>query len=313
MNAQTATALSGGKARMRSGAAARLAGIPATTLRIWEYRYGIVVPPKSTAGQRTYSMKDVERLRNIKLLTSVGHAISTLAHLDDAALVALSAKTPHSSRCSNKVLVVGRTVALKLEGRLTSEQLLVFDDLSHAEREVAVIGQVSVLVIQVRTLNVALVARIIDLRDKLLVPNVIVLYSFGAESVSDPLYAAGITSRREPLTGKELYRLIAGTFEFYERVNNDPQPSVRLYSDIDLARLSDVSSSVSCECPRHLAEIVTLLVAFEEYSTECGAQLKKDAALHLHLREVTARARTILERALERVVIEEDLSEVLSR
>ena len=46
---------------MRSGAAARLAGLSASTLRIWEHRYGVVAPPKSISGQRMYSMHDIER------------------------------------------------------------------------------------------------------------------------------------------------------------------------------------------------------------------------------------------------------------
>ena len=49
------------KTLMRSGTAARLAGLSPSTLRIWEHRYGVVAPPKSTTGQRTYSMKDIER------------------------------------------------------------------------------------------------------------------------------------------------------------------------------------------------------------------------------------------------------------
>ena len=64
---------------------------------------------------------------------------------------------------------------------------------------------------------------------------------------------------------------------------------------------------VACECPRHLAEIVTLLVGFERYSSECASQNPKDAALHRHLHEVTSSARTMLEQALMRLVIEERL------
>lgn len=30
-----------------------------------------------------------------------------------------------------------------------------------------------------------------------------------------------------------------------------------------------ISSTVKCECTRHLAELLTSLAAFEQYSTEC--------------------------------------------
>lgn len=297
---------------MRSGAAARLAGISASTLRIWEYRYGVAAPPKSAAGQRTYSMGDVERLRIIKRLTSDGHAISTLANLDVDALVALSAKPQPLSGDPKRVFVVGRAAARKLEGRLNPEQMLVFDDLSHAERELAGVSPVDVLVVHVRTLHPDLVKRIVGLRNQLLRPHAIVLYSFGAESLSESLSAGGITARREPLTGKQLISLFVGSTQIIEKIDNGAHSNARRFSDIDLTVLAETSSSVSCECPRHLSEIVMLLVAFEEYSTECASQGRKDAMLHRHLREVTAGARLTLERALERVVIDEGLSHLVS-
>ena len=128
------------KTQMRSGAAARLAGLSPSTLRIWEHRYGVVAPPKSAAGQRSYSMKDIERLRLIKRLTLEGHAIGTVAQLDVNALVLLSAGNPVPSVGAQRVLVVGHAAARKLEGRLRPVSALVFDDLNHAEREVTRAG-----------------------------------------------------------------------------------------------------------------------------------------------------------------------------
>jgi hypothetical protein len=80
-----------------------------------------------------------------------------------------------------------------------------------------------------------------------------------------------------------------------------------LFSDEALARMTDLVSPVACECPRHLAEIVTLLSNFERYSAECEARDENDAALHRHLHEVTTAARAMFEAALERVVAEEGL------
>ena len=40
------------EARLRSGTAARLAGLPVTTLRVWERRYGVVAPAKTVTGQQ---------------------------------------------------------------------------------------------------------------------------------------------------------------------------------------------------------------------------------------------------------------------
>lgn len=67
--------------RYRSGEAARLARMPAATLRIWERRYGVVAPPKTPSGQRLYSDDDVQRIRLLKTLVNQGHAIGSIASL----------------------------------------------------------------------------------------------------------------------------------------------------------------------------------------------------------------------------------------
>ncbi|MGH9127170.1 MAG: MerR family transcriptional regulator [Acidimicrobiales bacterium] len=45
------------------GAAARMLGVDASSLRAWEERYSIVVPARSSGGQRLYSRDDLERIR----------------------------------------------------------------------------------------------------------------------------------------------------------------------------------------------------------------------------------------------------------
>ncbi len=47
------------------GTVAETLGIPASTLRTWEDRYGLVVPTRSEGGHRLYSRQDLERLRFI--------------------------------------------------------------------------------------------------------------------------------------------------------------------------------------------------------------------------------------------------------
>ena len=292
---------------MRSGTAARLAGLSTSTLRIWAHRYSVVAPPKSAAGQRTYSMKDIERLRLIKRLTSEGHAIGAVARFDVDALLThlLSCQVP--SLGVQRIFVVGHAAERKLAGRLRPVPAFVFDDLDHAEREVARAGAVDVLVLQVPTLHAALADRVIKLRDNLLAPNVIVVYSLGTEAIADALRAAGATVRREPVAGKELARLIVASRPIDGAAAGSAESASRQFSDAELIALTEMPSMVACECPRHLAEIVTLLVGFEQYSNECAVRNQNDAVLHRHLHAVTARARTMLEQALARLVIEERL------
>ena len=73
----------------RSGTAARLAGLPVETLRVWERRYGISDTARSARGQRLYSERQVRRLSLIKQLVDQGHGVGTLAKLSDEQLRAL--------------------------------------------------------------------------------------------------------------------------------------------------------------------------------------------------------------------------------
>lgn len=88
-----------------------------------------------------------------------------------------------------------------------------------------------------------------------------------------------------------------------EALKNDtesfPEPgSPRLLTPAQLGRLQETASHVRCECPNHLAEIVTSLAAFEEYSKKCESAGEADAAMHGRLYRDTSRARRLLEEAL---------------
>lgn len=48
------------------GAVARMLAAPASTLRAWEERYGVITPRRSLGSQRLYSRSQVEQLRFVK-------------------------------------------------------------------------------------------------------------------------------------------------------------------------------------------------------------------------------------------------------
>ncbi|MEO6362089.1 MAG: MerR family transcriptional regulator [Caldimonas sp.] len=292
---------------LRSGTAARLAGLTPSTLRIWEHRYGVVSPPRSPSGQRTYSMADIQRLRLIKRLTLDGHAIGTVAALPHDELLRLSTGHRESPSAEQRVLVVGRALSQKLEGRLRPPVALVFDDLDHASKDVARSGAVDVLVVHVASLHASVKEHVLALRADLPAAAAVVVYSFGAEAAADALRASDVVVRREPVTGKELAQLIVASKSWPVPEASGARPAPRLYSDAELVTLAETPSRVACECPRHLAEIVTLLVGFERYSAECVSQNEADAALHRHLHDVASTARTMFEQTLARVVVDEGL------
>ena len=78
-----------GAGTYRSGVAARLAGIPVETLRVWERRYRVVGPRVSPRGQRLYSSEEIGRLKLIKQLVDMGHPIGAIATLSTDALDAM--------------------------------------------------------------------------------------------------------------------------------------------------------------------------------------------------------------------------------
>ena len=79
----------------------RRTGVSADVLRVWEKRYAVVTPLRSTSGRRLYSDADIERLRLLVQATHTGRTIGQIAALPTAALVdLLDEKAPagHPSR-----------------------------------------------------------------------------------------------------------------------------------------------------------------------------------------------------------------------
>jgi DNA-binding transcriptional MerR regulator len=310
-------------ARLRSGAAARLAGVPVATLRVWERRYAVVAAPKTPTGQRLYSGQDVARLRLLKLLRDRGHAIGSIAALDLASLQALDAAgqpepVPQHSR---RVVIVGPSAALRLKPATGCELLAVFEDLDQAQAQIgarladeaagiaaepaAPLSSAEVLLVHLPSLQPASAARVLALGTLLKGAALIVIYAFGPEAVAQSLRGAGVTVQREPATGRELARLITIAHAPLPKSSADParlQAAPRRFSDAELVRLAALPTEVACECPRHLCEIVTQLTHFERYSADCQATNAEDLALHQQLTSLAGIARTLFEQALEKVM-----------
>ena len=58
-----------------------ITGIGVHTLRAWEKRYKAVVPERSENGRRMYKDSDVEKLKLLAELCSIGNQIGTIANL----------------------------------------------------------------------------------------------------------------------------------------------------------------------------------------------------------------------------------------
>ncbi len=62
---------------------ARLTGVKAHTIRIWEKRYNLITPDRTETNRRNYSDEQVRKLLNITTLLSNGHKISKIAAYSD--------------------------------------------------------------------------------------------------------------------------------------------------------------------------------------------------------------------------------------
>jgi DNA-binding transcriptional MerR regulator len=63
-----------------------LSGIKAHTIRIWEKRYALLAPERTSTNIRTYSLGSLQKLLNITLLYNSGYKISKIAKIPEQEL-----------------------------------------------------------------------------------------------------------------------------------------------------------------------------------------------------------------------------------
>jgi len=313
----------------RIGAVAKLSGVPVTTLRVWEIRYGAFAPSKSGGKHRLYSQADALKAGQLKQLSDAGHGISAIANLDVVSLLRLLAQQQPSRPTSlqqvpnsHKVAmaVVGSNISSRITAPKFTLQFLthsiqitdVFEDL--AEASLAVFSdQPKILLVKVNTLNDSVRAQVQSLVERHSIFQTIVVYSFGQEVVVESLKMMGILVRREPLSDYELSDLISSvllvdTADSMGAAGPAGLIPARKYSDETLTRVAGISTNILCECPRHVAELIAQLASFEQYSQECLNNSTEDAHLHAYLRSISGSSRALFERALEMVAEHEGIS-----
>lgn len=304
--------------RYRSGEAARLARMPATTLRIWERRYEVVSPPKTASGHRLYSDEDVRRLQLIKTLVDQGHPISAIAGLDQGALEALmlSSEDTQSELPETLSLLLVGPVDMPSTGspfgsmRVCAHAGSLEGAFQHAHAGVTA----DALLVAVPSLHDETVARIVALSEAVHAKAISVIYTFGSSRATELAGLAGVRVVRRADAQARPAHLIAELADWAtahrqaDRLNVDTEPrAMRRFDDKSLAALAGIASAIQCECPRHLAELVLQLSAFQRYSDECSSRSPGDALLHRRLGNVANRAAQLLETALAEIVRQEGL------
>ena len=144
----------------------------------------------------------------------------------------------------------------------------------------------------------------------------IVVYGFGNRQALARLDQEGIIALALPAEPAHLARIcLLGSAATDAPAGHDlnMQPlqalSPRRYDEAFLATVAQLPTTVRCECPHHLADLLTKLNAFEQYSLECENSDQADQSIHSLLYTTTAQCRQWLEQALHRVLLHEGIAD----
>jgi DNA-binding transcriptional MerR regulator len=310
--------------------------MPVSTLRVWERRYGVAQPATSASGHRLYSAVDVRRLAQLKQLADTGHAIGSIATLNEEELrqVASTHATSLTLRRAGpgvrtepwRVVVVGQALARRLQrpalvqrvGRML-QVVGVYDELAQVAAARAGEEGVDTLLLQAPKVDSGTLAGLQAAIAACGAARGAMLYGFGATAACDAIADAGIVVLREAQDDRALavwLRNLADAGPARDTAADPPAAwmplaggdiAPRRYDDAALTDFAGLSSTIACECPRHIAELLMQLSHFEAYSADCAHQSPADASLHAYLNRVAGMARGLFESALERVAIEEGL------
>jgi DNA-binding transcriptional MerR regulator len=317
----------------RIGAVSQTTGIPVSTLRIWEKRYQAFSPIKSPGNHRIFNESDISKALLLKQLSQQGHAISSIAGMNVDQLRRIGNQSIHPKALLQKnnrdentvtfVAVVGQSMANRIESkqfkRLIQDNPLkvshVFQNIEDT-LSIDIPSQPSVLLVKVNSLQPQIQNTLQELKKKHVFEQTIVVYNFATEAMVQALKWAGIVVRREPIADTELADLLQSVLfvdstRAQEFGTGGSIITARKFSESTLSRVASISTNVLCECPRHVAELISQLASFEEYSQECLNKSPEDAHLHSYLQSISGSARCLFENALEKIATHEgiDLSE----
>jgi MerR family transcriptional regulator, light-induced transcriptional regulator len=142
-----------------------------------------------------------------------------------------------------------------------------------------------------------------------------VLYGFASERTCRLMgRVTGLSLLRGPQSDAALAQWLRGWRQQIDvpppatgaQLSSMPVPA-RRWDDEALASFATLSTTIACECPKHIADLLMQLSHFEAYSADCEHRSPEDADLHAYLHQVTALARAQFETALERVALHEGL------
>ena len=308
---------------------ARLTGVPRNTLLAWERRYELVSPARLDNGYREYSDSDIASLLSVKRLLDQGYKVSEAVNLIREARETAQGDLPVPG--SIRVALLHPTLHEQLtttagEGGLplrivysaaSADGLLAMLEAAASDDDAADTDEpddaaeeespADLLVAELSLLGIDPVTTLQGCMAALGTTQALVTYQFATYAVLQRLINAGVRLVSATARVSVLHQAIREQLALQQVLapapalpasgdHADAEDGVpRRFSDRQLARLRELRSSVDCECPNHVASLVTALVAFEAYSRDCESQSPDDARLHARLAAETGHAREIME------------------
>ena len=289
---------------------------------------GLTDHTRAANGRRQYTEADVQKLGLLKLLTDHGISIGRVAADSVAELrervESLGDLAAGAGGRALRVAVLGDFLPRQLlehKGGTAPLEILIAD--SSRERFAADLRQhaVDVIVLERPVLD----GETLDEMQRHLADSGsaqgVIVYSFGRSRDVEAAVGRGLVALRAPVGIAELRDAAARPALPDSRPVSVPRQPVasaadwefsgpvaaRRFSPQQLANLALAENDVECECPKHLAQLVSDLSAFEVYSDRCASRDAEDAALHRYLHRTTAEARALVESALQKLADAEGL------
>tara|TARA_S200000501_G_scaffold376572_1_gene431918 strand:- start:96 stop:1061 length:966 start_codon:yes stop_codon:yes gene_type:complete len=285
------------------------------TLRVWERRYSVIVPIRTKTGRRLYSESDITKLLILKKLVDLGHPISTLAELNTETLKDRLIKDTSNKIVINegekfkcKVVLVGDTFLKKVNHDLAEFneiEILHYSQNFLVDSE-QINGSISdILIIECLTVNIDSLVLVKEQLKFSKSKKVLVLFNFATKANIDLLENSGIVCMKSSVSTSDIVRTCLNLYlkdDNLTLAKEITRQVSRSFSIEELTKLAAISSTVACECPNHLAELIINLNAFEKYSLDCENKNEKDANLHSFLALSVRKARSILEQSLLKLI-----------
>jgi DNA-binding transcriptional MerR regulator len=298
--------------RFSIGTMSRMSGLSTHVLRKWESRYRALSPARSETGRRLYSRDDVARSRMIKSLLDSGHQMSELARLSSKQLHGMTAVESSTQAVETipQVSVAGTGLAAMIASKrsefpATLEFVVVGADPLSMPNQATRGGA---LLAEMPTLGEDAALRLLSLQG---FRRKVVVYNFSNQKTLDNLISHQVVCLKNPVTPMMLAKHLIVPKQSTPHMLSGQPPAPR-FSAASVAEVANASPAIECECPLHIAELLSAISAFERYSVECETSQPADRMLHAYLAHIAGHSRALFEEALSRVAEAEgfDLSEI---